>query len=120
MAVTLVIDDLQSPKGELLPSMFPGGNLDSLLYDWLDQAKLATSSDAAARHMIYYRAYTHVANRLASLPASRSTGGEVSESISSGQIKHYQTKAEQNLSEYNRLTNTESFEALKQVRVMVA
>jgi hypothetical protein len=120
VAVTLQLDDLVSPKGELLPSMFPAGNIDELVDTWLEQASAATSSDAAARHMIYYRAYTHVANRLAGMDASRSSGGEVSASVSPGQISHFRTKAEQNLSEYNRLTKTESFEALKQVRVVVA
>lgn len=120
MAVTLQVDDLTSPRGELLKSMFPDGDLEKLVYTWLEQADAVTGSNAAARHMIYYRAYTHVANRLAAEYASSSTGGEVSQSISGSQIKHYQTKAEQNLSEYNRLTNTESFEALKQVRVVVA
>ncbi len=120
MAVTLTLDDLISPLGELQKGMFPAGNIEDLVYAWLDLAIASTSSNAAARHMVYYKAYTEVANRLASEYASSNTAGEVSQTISGSQITHFRTKAEQNLSEYNRLTATESFEALKQVRIMTA
>lgn len=101
MAVTLTIDDLKQPIGELDESLFPDGNIDTLLAGWLDQAAnqvnaaagIATADqDDAAAGWVYYRAYTQIADRLAS-QAESITVGPRTERTSTGQQKYFADKA---------------------------
>lgn len=95
MAVTLTIYDLKQPTGELDESLFPTGNIDSLVAGWLAQAAdevaniTAADQDAAARAWVYYRAYSHVAQRLASSPANVVIDSTVTRTTSADQRKYF-------------------------------
>lgn len=117
--MALIADNIKYPEGELQPSMFPSGDIDTNLYTWLTEATTKTSSEDAQRHWVYYRAYTAIAGRLAVTPSSQSSFGDVSKSINSGQISHFAKLADQHLSEFNRLTETESFTELRQAKFQV-
>jgi hypothetical protein len=100
MAVTLATYDLTQPSGELSESLFPGGDFDLFVGGWLGQAKTLVDANAAiatanqnlaAAAWVYHRAYSHVAQRLASSPVSVSTSidGSISKTMSSDQRKYF-------------------------------
>lgn len=96
MSVSLTIDDLKQPTGELDDAMFPSGDIDNLLSGWLLQAetKVADFStdtqDEAAAAWVYYRGFTAIAQRLAATPSSRSVdSGAVTVSTSADQRKYF-------------------------------
>lgn len=111
MAVTLSTFDLIQPTGELSESLFPGSDFSMLLGGWFGQAETlveANAAIAAANHnsaaaaWVYYRAYSHVAARLASSPVSVSTShdGSVSKTMSSDQRKYFVDLAAAKLADY--------------------
>jgi len=109
MAITLDTADLIYPLGELQNSMFPDGDLEQAVSAWLLIAKSKTTDDQPALHFVYWRAYDAVANRLAAQFSNENYYGNVSRSISTGQVNYYRDKAEAHMQEYNRLTGNESF-----------
>lgn len=117
--MALIADDLKYPDGELQPAMFPGGDIDTNLDVWLADAVTKTTNDDAQRHWVYYRAYTVIAGRLAVAPSSQSSFGDISRSIAGSQIKHFADLATQHRSEFDRLTETESFTELRQAKMRV-
>lgn len=112
MAVTVTVMDLQQPTGELTESLFPGSNFDGLLAGWLAQATekaegnsaiAAANHDAAAAAWVYHRAYSHVAQRLASSPirVSTSVDGSVAKEMTKDQREHFITLAQSWLDSYD-------------------
>lgn len=111
MAVTLFTFDLIQPTGELSESLFPGSDFSMLIGGWFGQAETLVEANAAiatANHnlaaaaWVYYRAYSHVAARLASSPVSVSTShdGSVSKTMSSDQRKYFVDLAAAKLADY--------------------
>lgn len=100
MAVTLSSFDLIQPTGELSESLFPGNDFDLLVGGWLGQATtlvdansaIATANqNLAAAAWVYYRGFSHVAQRLASSPVSVSAShdGSMSKTMSSDQRAYF-------------------------------
>lgn len=97
MAVTLAVYDLQQPTGELDCALYPNADSDELIDGWLTQAieKVtaagvgAADQNNAAAAWVYYRGYAHVAQRLASEPASVALDSTITRSIASDQRKYF-------------------------------
>ena len=111
MAVTLVIDDLQQPIGELSTELFPTGNLGELLDGWLTQATNKVDADTgiatadqntAATAWVYYRAYSYKANMQASTPNQVNFSNQpgVSKTMSVDQREYFVNLASTKLAEY--------------------
>lgn len=104
MAVTLTIDDLKYPDGEMQPVMFPDGDIDDVLVGWLTAASSLTTDNDAAAHYVYWRGYNAVANRIAATPSSESTGqGSHSVSWSDSRVKELRTLANYHKGEYEKV-----------------
>jgi hypothetical protein len=110
VAVTLTDQDVTQPLGELDSSLFPGSNFAELVNGWLYQAQQKVQANAgiaaadhndAAAAWVYYRAYSHVAQRLAASPTSVSVGGKISRSMAADQRKHFFQLAAEKLAEYS-------------------
>lgn len=93
MAVTIVEADLIQPLGELDPTFFPGGDLNSKITGWFAQAVAKVEANLnikpedhndAATAWTYYLAYTYIAGRFASMPNSVSVNKGADE-VSYGQ-----------------------------------
>lgn len=104
MAVTLSTFDLTQPEGELSETLFPGGNFDMLLAGWLGQAVAlveanpaiaSANQNLAAAAWVYYRAYDHIAQRMASSPVRVATSldGSVAKEMAQDQRKYWFDKA---------------------------
>jgi hypothetical protein len=102
MSVTLTVDDLEQPLGELDASLFPSGNIDNLVTVWLSQAittveantGIATADqDEAAAAWVYYRAYTQVADRFANTAQTIMIDGQVTRTTSADQRKYFADRA---------------------------
>lgn len=102
MAVTLTVDDLEQPLGELDASLFPNGDIDNLCAAWLAQAiakieantGIATADqDAAAAAWVYYRAYMQVADRFANSPSTIVVDGTVTRTTAADQRKYFADRA---------------------------
>lgn len=109
MAVTLTIDDLKQPTGELAEALFPGETLDTLLAGWLTQAatlvtgnaSIATAShNPAAAAWVYHRAYGYKVLLMASDP-NDVTVGERSETYAADQRKQFVALRDSYLSRYS-------------------
>ncbi len=108
MAVTLTVDDLKYPDGEMLPVMFPDSDIDDVLTAWLNAASALTTDNTIAGHYVYWRGYSAVANRIAATPSSESTGqGSHSVSWSDSRVKAMVDRANYHKGEYERLTDAE-------------
>lgn len=108
MAVTLTIDGLKQPTGELAAALFPGEELDTLLAGWLAQATTLvqantaiapTNHNAAAEAHVYYRAYGYKVLLMASDP-NDITVGERSETFAADQRKQFVALRDVKLAEY--------------------
>ncbi len=106
MAVTITIDSLVQPLGELTPMLFPDNILADLLDGWLTDAVnhvmaipgiAAENQNAAAAAWVYYRAYLAMALRLANEPESITVGPRT-ERGGSGQLKFFTDLANERLS----------------------
>ena len=104
MAVTLSTLDLKQPDGELSESLFPGNDFDMLLAGWLGQAVTMVEANAAiatanqnlaAAAWVYYRAYDHIAQRMASSPVRVATSldGSIAKEMAQDQRKFWFDKA---------------------------
>lgn len=104
--------DFIHPIGTLQPAMFPGENLTTLVQAWINQgmtkvAHLDVSiQDTVATHWVYYRAYSTIAERIASQPSSHSMGGNsgggVETTVNWGQNRadYWETKAAKALKDF--------------------
>lgn len=109
MAVTLTIDDLKYPGGEMQDVMFPDGDIDDALTAWLSEATSLTTDNEAAEHYVYYRGYNAIANRIAATPSSvNSTTGGHSESWSDSRIKELRGLANHHKREFDQAADTSS------------
>jgi len=107
MAVTITIDDLQYPSGEMQPVMFPDGDIEAALSAWLIEAIALTSDNEAASHYCYYRGYNAIANRIAATPSSESTGmGSHSVSWSDSRVKQMRDLANYHKAEFDKAAET--------------
>jgi hypothetical protein len=109
MAVTLTIDDLEQPLGELDASLFPSGDIDNLVTAWLSQAitmveantGIATTDQAAAAAAwVYYRAYTQIADRFANTAQTIMVDGQVTRTTSADQRRWFAERATYWLDQY--------------------
>lgn len=103
--MALLASDLIYPDGDLLPMMFPDGDINTAVGAWLIDAATQTASEPAQRHWVYYRAYTAIANRIAATPNS-DNGFNASRSISWGgdRIEAFRKLADKHLAEYSRIS----------------
>lgn len=118
MAITLTVDSLMYPLGELSKTMFPDGDQASVVELWLDEAKTKCDTDDAARHWVYYRAYTAASLRVALLPTTDQRF-DVSTTWGKDRVDFFNKKANEHLAEFNRLTETEAFTDLKPAQMAV-
>lgn len=102
--MALTANDLIYPSGDLLPSMFPNGDIATVVPIWLTEAVGKTALEQAQRHWVYYRAYAVIANRIASTPSSENSFSNHAISWGSDRVTHFQEMADAQLAEYNRLT----------------
>jgi hypothetical protein len=103
--VALNPTDLIAPKGDIQPSFFPDGDMIENVTQWLNQARVKAARagsffDSATMAWVYYRAYTFVANRMASEPDQAGVD-EVSRTISIQRVKHFQQLAQKAMDEFN-------------------
>jgi hypothetical protein len=107
MAVTLTVDDLLYPSGEMQPVMFPDGDVEIALVLWLNEAMTLATDNAAAAHYVYYRGYNAAANRIAATPSSESTGmGSHSVSWSDSRVKALRDLANYHKAEFDKGAET--------------
>lgn len=121
MPVTWAIDDFKQPLGELTPDLYPLGDIDALLTGWLAQATakvLAAAGiavadhDSAAASWVYYRAYTHIAQRMNSEPEQVRAEGEIAMTTKADQRKYFADRAAAALLEFASYNVSESNAAL--------
>lgn len=109
MAVTLNLDDLKYPTGELQPRMFPDGDIDTVLATWLTEAIGLTTDDTAASHYVYWRGYSAVANRIAATPTSQSTStGSHSTTWGKNRIDDMRSLADYHKGEFDKIVESSS------------
>jgi len=109
--MSLNVTDFLAPAGQLQTAFFPDGDLEANVTVWLAQAagKLsgvaAGFQEAAITDWVYYRAYSHIAERLASEPDTV-TVDDVSRSVSRGRIEFFQQQARQHWDNYQSYLST--------------
>lgn len=103
--MSLTPNDFIAPTGKLQDNSFPAGDLLPNVIIWLNQAgtKLenidAVFHEAAKTDWVYYRAYSHIADRLASEPDSAEVD-DVKRTISKERIQYFQKLAEEHRQRY--------------------
>lgn len=106
-------NDLIYPGGDLLPSLFPDGDIQTVVGVWLTEATGKTSDTDAQRAWVYYRAYSAVATRIAGTPSSESSFNNQVTNWGADRVKHFAELAETQLAEYRRLTGSDAMTANK-------
>ena len=98
------------PEGELNQSMFPDEDVKSLAIAWFNDANSRVASladgdtkDAAVKAWVYHRAYTTVANAIASRPTSSDYYNQRQETWGADRIKYFSEKAKLYLDQYNMI-----------------
>lgn len=91
--------DFISPTGDLTEALFPGVDLEEHVTAWLQDAQDRTSDEARQAAWVYYRAYTHIANRLHAGLASERKGDQAA-SIDARQFRYWEAKAQAQLAVY--------------------
>ena len=129
MAVTLRVDDLIQPEGELANSFFPDGDLDERIDGWLDRAAtrvegnaniVAADQDTATAHLVYHYAYSYIAGRIASMPNNTTIdGGGPTVAFGADRITYWQQKADSKLVLYDILAATPRTPTTRPVSVTV-
>lgn len=118
--MALSAENFLYPTGEITSQMFPdvkasgsdtlADALEDLIQEWVDEAALKTTNDAAGEHWVYYRAYSTVASRLASTPSQESFhSGQVVRSWGKQNIEYFQSLANYHRDAYDELVGNESF-----------
>lgn len=118
--MALIANDVIYPDGDLLPSMFPDGDIQLAVSAWLADAAGRTTVELAQRHWVYYRAYSTLANRIAATPSSDS-GFNASRTVSWGgdRITAFEQKAAKHLAEYSRLSGDDSMSSTRPASLRV-
>lgn len=107
----MTVNDLIAPAGKLQDAFFPAGDLVTNVTVWLNQAgtKLANIAssfhEAAMADWVYYRAYSHIAERLASEPESVSVD-DVNRSISQKRVQYFQQLADEHREKFEGYVST--------------
>lgn len=117
--MALSASDLIYPDGDLLPAMFPDGDINVAVGAWLVDAIGKTSAEAAQRHWIYHRAYTAIANRIASTPSNESSFDNHTVAWSDNRVKAFEDKAARHLSEYSRLSGDDTMSSTRPASLRV-
>lgn len=107
-------NDLIAPAGKLQPNLFPGEDLPTYVAAWLSQAGTKLGNipggyqDAARAAWVYYRAYAHIADRLAGTPNSASvdSAAQVSQSIGKDRIAYFSNLSNRYLEEFEGYIST--------------
>lgn len=102
--MTVIVDDLKYPTGQVQETHFPGESLDLILSSWLVEAVSKASTvtvgqDDAIKDWVYYRAFSAVADRLASEPDSASTDG-VARTLSTSRVQYFRNLANSHLDQF--------------------
>jgi hypothetical protein len=105
--MSLTVQDLIAPKGELEEFMFPDGGLESRVQAYLNEAiakvsgLAAASQDGAARAWVYHRAYKAFSMALSAQPAEATLdSGKTEWKFSSEQIKTFKAQSDYWLEQY--------------------
>lgn len=103
--MALDVNSFTAPVGELRGDMFPGDALNTNISAWLSEAvnTKAPDNESAQIAWTYYRAWTDVANRLATNPSSVKIEGEGETRILVSQISYAQGRADYWRAEYESL-----------------
>lgn len=101
--MALTATDFIEPTGELSEEMFPGKDVEEFAGAWLAEAASKAGGESAQRAWVYYRAYSHVANRMHADPAN-AREGSVSVQVTDAQIQHWQRLAMRHAHEFYALT----------------
>ena len=111
--MSLGVSDFLAPAGQLQTAFFPDGDLEANVTVWLAQAATKLSGvaagfqEAAMTDWVYYRAYSHIAERLASEPDTV-TVDDISRSVSKGRIEFFRQQAQQHWDNYQSYISTPS------------
>lgn len=118
--MALMPNDLIYPDGDILPAMFPDGDIQLAVSAWLADAAARTLVEQAQRHWVYYRAYTALSNRIAATPSSDS-GFNASRTIawSGDRVTAFEQKAARHLSEYSRISGDDSMSSTRPASLKV-
>ena len=118
--MALIANDVIYPDGDILPSMFPDGDIQNAVSAWLADAARRTAVEDAQRHWVYYRAYSTLSNRVAATPSSDS-GFNASRTVSwSGdRVTAFEQKAAKHLAEYSRLSGDDSMSSTQPATLRV-
>lgn len=103
MALTLMAYEILAPVGELTQIMFPGESLDVLAGALISAADGVTTDNATAKHWIYWRAYTAIANRLAATPNSEVYFNDVARRFEKDRLDYFLDRAAANQNAYEQL-----------------
>ena len=109
--MSLSVPDFLAPAGQLQTAFFPDGDLEANVTVWLAQAATKLSGvaagfqEAAMTDWVYYRAYSHIAERLASEPDTV-TVDDITRSVSKGRIEFFRQQAQQHLENYQSYIST--------------
>jgi flagellar basal body rod protein FlgC len=107
----VIVSDLIAPAGKLQEAFFPDGDLIANVTVWLNQAatKLANIDsafhEAAKADWVYYRAYSHIAERMASEPDTVNVD-DISTSMSQKRIQYFQQLADEHLERFEGYVST--------------
>lgn len=117
--MSLTTADLIYPTGELMPLGFPDNDIEDAVTTWIAEAEAkvadlaASSQDSTAAHWVYYRAYNHLANRIAQTPSSEEWFQDVSRQWSQGRVDFFEKRATEHLDKYNEITGDDALVGLR-------
>lgn len=117
--MALIANDLIYPDGDLLPAMFPDGDINAAVGAWLAGAVAKTAVEAAQRHWVYHRAYTVIASRIASTPSNESSFDNHTVAWSDNRVKAFEDKAAKHLAEYSRLSGDDTMSSTRPASLRV-
>lgn len=108
--MTVQVSEIWHPIGELNQSMFADEDVKYLASIWFNDANLKTAAmadgetkDAAVKSWVYYRAFTTVANSIASRPTSSDYYNQRQETWGADRIKFFNDRAKSYLEQYNSI-----------------
>lgn len=109
MAITLSTVNFIEPDGELQEDLFPSG-LEDLLDGWIAVATVKveaaagiTNQNAAVEAWVYYRAYSHIAQRMGGDAAKASLSSGSSREFTPDQRAYFASRAAYWLAKYEAL-----------------
>lgn len=117
--MALAASDLIYPDGDLLPSMFPDGDIDTAVGAWLVDAASKTLDEDAQRHWVYHRAYSVIANRIAATPSSESSFDNHTVAWTTDRVTTFQALADKHLAEYSRYSGDDRMSSTRPAMLRV-